>query len=195
MAVDGYMFFLDYNSKYMASESSVDLSKNSEDLGKQFVTANNSKALFEVTDYSFDVEQTLNIGSASSGAGAGKITFNPFSITRSVDKSSPILFNMAASGTSFQNVGLGLRKSSGGDTAGRFYLVFNFKLMAVKTISWAHSDETGMTETVTFEYGGLVMRYTPQNSDGTFGAAIAGGWNRVKNIKDDNPDTPIKLNN
>ncbi len=32
--------------------------------------------LFEVEDYSFDVEQVLNIGSASSGAGAGKVSFN-----------------------------------------------------------------------------------------------------------------------
>jgi type VI protein secretion system component Hcp len=31
-------------------------------------------------------------GSQSSGAGAGKVTFNPFSITRKIDKSSPVLF-------------------------------------------------------------------------------------------------------
>ena len=31
---------------------------------------------------SFDIEQVLNIGSQSSGAGAGKVTFNPFSIRR-----------------------------------------------------------------------------------------------------------------
>ena len=37
-----------------------------------------SKQLFEVSDYSFDIEQVLNIGSQSSGAGAGKVTFNPF---------------------------------------------------------------------------------------------------------------------
>jgi type VI protein secretion system component Hcp len=30
-----------------------------------------------------------SIGSQSSGAGAGKVTFNPFSITRKIDKSSP----------------------------------------------------------------------------------------------------------
>jgi type VI protein secretion system component Hcp len=32
------------------------------------------------------------IGSQSSGAGAGKITFNPFSITRKIDQSSPVFF-------------------------------------------------------------------------------------------------------
>jgi bacteriocin-like protein len=31
---------------------------------------------------SFDIEQVLNIGSQSGGAGAGKVTFNPFSIKR-----------------------------------------------------------------------------------------------------------------
>ena len=36
------------------------------------------KGHFEVSDYSFDIEQVLNIGSQSSGAGAGKVTFNPF---------------------------------------------------------------------------------------------------------------------
>jgi hypothetical protein len=36
----------------------------------------------------FDIEQTLNIGSQSTGAGAGKVTFNPFSITRKIDVSS-----------------------------------------------------------------------------------------------------------
>ena len=31
-------------------------------------------------------------GSQSTGAGAGKVTFNPFSITRKVDKASPVFF-------------------------------------------------------------------------------------------------------
>jgi len=30
----------------------------------------------------FDIEQILSIGSQSTGVGAGKVTFNPFSITR-----------------------------------------------------------------------------------------------------------------
>ena len=42
----------------------------------------NEQDLNKVSGGSFDIEQVLNIGSQSSGAGAGKITFNPFSITR-----------------------------------------------------------------------------------------------------------------
>lgn len=68
--------------------------------------------VFEIDDYSFDIKQTLNIGSQSKGAGAGRVTFNPFSITRKIDKASPVFYQMACSGTPFQEVCLGLRKAS-----------------------------------------------------------------------------------
>jgi hypothetical protein len=63
-----------------------------------------SGAIFEVKDYSFDIEQVLNVGAQASGAGAGKVTFNPFSITRKIDidKASPVFFkpSVAAAPTS-----------------------------------------------------------------------------------------------
>jgi type VI secretion system secreted protein Hcp len=152
--------------------------------------SNGNCGLFEIEDYSFDIEQILNIGSQSSGSGAGKVTFNPFSITRKIDCASTQFFQMACSGTPFKFVGLGLRKSTGGSIAtggsgssGAMFLVFTFKLVAVKTVSWAHDDESPK-ETVTFEYGGLNIQYSQQKPDGSLSPAIAGGWNRVKNVSD-----------
>jgi type VI secretion system secreted protein Hcp len=193
MAIDSYMGFQLYSSSsynanatsgWLNAESQVDLSKNTGDLLYNQLNPLQTGAVFEVEDYSFDIEQTLNIGSQSSGAGAGKVTFNPFSITRKIDKASPIFFEMACSGVPFQSVALSLRKSSGTGSAGTFFLRFDFKLVAVKTISWAHDDESPK-ETVTFEYGGLQVRYLQQNPDGSLAkAAIAGGWNKVRNIQD-----------
>lgn len=197
MAIDSYMYFQDYSSNFLPSESQVSLVKSADqgDFWTPFNAAAGASVavgglsnhgLFEVEDYSFDIEQVLNIGSQSSGAGAGKITFNPFSITRKIDCASPRFFQMACSGTPFQQVGLGLRKSSGtnqGTGAGSFFLAFTFKLVAVKTISWAHDDESPK-ETVTFEYGGMVIQYAQQKQDGSFGAIIPGGWNKVQNIQD-----------
>jgi type VI secretion system secreted protein Hcp len=183
MATDAYMFFKGYDGNYLEAESTVDFSKvTTNDCAKPFIAAGSGK-VFEVDDYSFDIEQILNIGSQSKGAGAGKITFNPFSITRPIDKSSPTLFQNACSGKAFQTVGLGLRKGAGDDSSGQFFLSFTFKLVAVKTISWSH-DETSPKETVTFEYGGLQVRYGIQNSNGTIGTVSAGGWNRVANVSD-----------
>jgi type VI secretion system secreted protein Hcp len=194
MAVDSYMFFRKYNGTeagdFLPSESQVQLQtggQDNPDLRTPFMEAFNKKfnnnrcGLFEVEDYSFDIEQVLNIGSQSSGSGAGKVTFNPFSITRKIDCASPQFFQMACSGTPFHTVGLGLRKSAGGTASGIFYLMFTFKLVAVKTISWAHDDEAPK-ETVTLEYGGLNVMYTQQLANGSMVAPDAGGWNRVKNI-------------
>jgi PEP-CTERM motif-containing protein len=44
---------------------------------------------FEVSDYSFSIEQTLDIGSQSSGAGSGKVTFNEFTINNLSDQAIP----------------------------------------------------------------------------------------------------------
>ncbi len=188
MAVDGYMYFQDYNKGYLKSESQVDTSNNTEPLFNSFefkkaAGSADDPGLFEIEDFSFDIEQTLNIGSQSTGAGAGKVTFNPFSITRKIDKSSPVLFERACSGTPFQQVVLGLRKSSGGKVTGQIYLVFMFKLVAVKTISWSYDDESPK-ETVTFEYGGLQVHYSQQQPDGKMKTPIPGGWNRVRNVQD-----------
>jgi len=194
------MVFIPYSGPIPAAESQVVLQGSlagNEPLatvdGFNLKTYVGAKQVFEVTDYSFDIEQQLNIGSQSSGAGAGKITFNPFSITRNIDKSSPLFFQMACAGTSFKTVYLCLRKSGGsaaGDqSSGLIFLRFDFKLVAIKTISWAHGDESP-TETMTFEYGGLQIRYSQQNPDGTMMAPQGTGWNRVKNISDTST-TPI----
>ncbi len=186
MATDAYMYFKDYNQKYLTSESQVDFTGvTASDIATPFKTAlSGGTNIFEVEDYSFDVEQVLNIGSQSKGAGAGKITFNPFSITRPIDRSSAPLYKMACSGTPFAEVGLGLRKGAGGDTAGQFFLSFTFKLVAVKTIAWSH-DETSPKETITFEYGGLLVRYGMQGANGIISPVFPGGWNRVTNKCDD----------
>ncbi len=48
-----------------------------------------------------------------------------------------------------------LEKASGGGGA---FLRFDFKSVSVKTISWSHSSEAPKEE-VTFEYGGIKLRY------------------------------------
>ena len=194
MAIDAYMYFLDYDGSYLSSESKVDGSKDPGQLWKKFKfqTAQDSSGIFEVEDFSFDIEQVLSIGSQSTGAGAGKVTFNPFSITRKIDKSSPIFFGKACSGTAFKNVVLGARKAAGGTLAGSVYLVFSFKLVAVKTVSWSYDDEAPK-ETITFEYGGLFVTYNQQDQSGDMNKnpLIEKGWNRVRNIADTAWDSQI----
>jgi type VI secretion system secreted protein Hcp len=185
MAIDSYMAFQQHaGGAWLDSESQADFSHHTEPLMNTPSALTQGK-IFAVEDFSFDIEQTLNIGSSGSGAGAGKVTFNPFSITRKIDKASPLLFQMACSGTPFETVVLALANSAGGanPAAGLIFLRFDFKLVAVKTISWSY-DAGSPKEVVTFEYGGLQVRYSPQNPNGTLAAPIQNGWNRVRNVQD-----------
>lgn len=203
MATDAYMVFTPYSGSFQLSESQVEFSSDEQGstLGKGIADQKTMAVtggkitgfgqVFEVEDYSFDIEQALNIGSQSGGAGAGRVTFNPFSITRKIDNASPQLYQRCCAGTAFKQVSLGLRKSVGGTTSGLFFLRFDFKLVAVKTISWSH-DEESPKETLTFEYGAMIIRYLPQQPDGTlYGTVAQGGWNRVKNKEDIDPTATI----
>jgi hypothetical protein len=128
---------------------------------------------FAVQNAALDVEQTLNIGSQSSGAGAGKITFNPFSFSMTPGPLDPKLFQLAASGTALKTVEVEM------DQAQTASLQFTMKLAAVKTISWSADAATNQIRTqVTFEYGGLVITSPAQ----TGVTAVTQGWDRVKNI-------------
>ncbi len=105
MAIDSYMAFVPYTGSPLLAESQVDMSHNTEELAQPDLQGfASNKQLFELDEYSFDIEQVLNIGSQSSGVGAGKVKFNAFSITRKIDRASPTLFDMACSGTAFKQV-------------------------------------------------------------------------------------------
>ena len=140
---------------------------------------------FAVKSISFSTEQTLNIGSSSSGAGAGKVTFNPFSFTLPSGPLDATLFTKQATGDTFKTVEVQLFPSSAGPTGSGLpvaYETVNMKLVAVKTISWSAGDADGITE-FTLEYGSLVVA-APSTAVGALPKTVTGGWNRVTNTAD-----------
>ena len=181
MAIDAFMIFVPAKPGGVAIDAeSQTTNYKDDDLMKGFA---NGK-VFEVSDFSFDVEQVLNIGSATQGAGAGKITFNPFTFSRPTDRASPLFFTMCCAGTHFAQISLAMRKATGADGSGKCYLRFDFALAAVKTVSWSGSDGDESTkEEVTFEYGALQIRYKPQDETGALGNAIPAVWSRVNNVQ------------
>lgn len=195
--IDGYMAFQYYKERapagrqYLESESQV-LWQDSSVLGmdSSFIalgSAGTQKGLFEIEDYNFSMERTLSTSSQSTGIGTGTATFEPFSVTRKIDRASPLLFEMSCSGTTFQRVTLALRKGTGDGKSGQTFLRFDFKMVGVKSMTWSHGDEAP-TEEIAFEYGAVAMRYSPQKPNGELMPAIPGGWNRIKNVKDVSPD-------
>ncbi len=127
--------------------------------------------------FAFSVQRPLNIGSQTTGAGAGKITFNPLVITRAIDASSPTLFLNSASGNTFKQMLLSVVKTSGKTP----YIVeqWQFALVAVKQI-----DFTPTLETDTFQYGAVRFITYQQKPDGTLQTSNVGSWSRANNNSD-----------
>jgi type VI secretion system secreted protein Hcp len=138
---------------------------------------------FDITDWSFSISQKVNMGSASGGAGAGKVEFDEFNITKTVDKSSPSFLAALCTGSHFETVTLMMRKAGAAKGAsGAIFLKFDFKMVFCTGVDWAH-DEEAPTETLTFQYGALQVTYKKQNKDGSLGADQTGSWSRVLNSK------------
>ncbi|HWE72374.1 MAG TPA: type VI secretion system tube protein Hcp [Stellaceae bacterium] len=122
---------------------------------------------FDISTWTFGASQQVNVGSSSSGIGAGKVEFQPFKITKQVDTSSPFFFQTCAQGGHYEQCTLFVRKGGGAAArSGIIYLRFDFKMVFVTQINWSH-DDTAPKEEVTFDYGALQVTYTRQKKDGS----------------------------
>lgn len=134
---------------------------------------------FEALSCSFDSVQTLNIGSQSTGAGAGKVTFNPFVVyLQSLNTFTGQFFQRLCSGTPFEFVNVYRTEMIGGtETLVDF---FTMGLVALKEMQPA-LDSSGTQWAISFEFGALAMG-TSVATDGKAGTWEVLGWNRVRNV-------------
>ncbi len=133
---------------------------------------------FEIKDFSFGVENPTTIGSATGGAGAGKIKFNEFQIKRTTDKASPAFFKNCAVGAHYQSVTLEVRKVNDKNASDvRVLTMFTFGTGFTTKIDWSGPGDEGPEESITFVYGQLKVEYV-----GTDPAdANAFAWDAISN--------------
>ncbi|NCO21461.1 MAG: type VI secretion system tube protein Hcp [Rhodobacterales bacterium] len=125
------------------------------------------KNKIDVLAWSFGVS---NSGSTHMGAGsgAGRANFQDISVTKYIDKSSPILMQHAATGKHIAEGKLTCRKAGGKQLE---YIIFKFKDILVTSISMGGSGgEDRLTENVTLNFGSFNYKYVEQKADGVEGA-------------------------
>ena len=144
----------------------------------------------EVDSFDFGMENSPNIGAATTGAGAGKAKFHDFTIKKAVDATSPLLFEASAMNHHYNIVKLFLRRSG----AKLPYLAFTFKLVGVKSVDWSRrSGGDRPEEQVVFEYGSVAITYRRQNpADGSLGSPTFQSWSRISNSPDASLTTEVK---
>ena len=140
--------------------------------------------VFEVSDFDFDVQNAISIGSATGGAGAGKATLGQLVIHRTVDKLSPALLSVSATGEHFVAIQLYLRHpnpAAGGAVPAPF-LAYEFQTVSISKIEWSAGAGADLAEEVTFVYGALAVAFQAANPDGTLaGPPVKSAWSQIQN--------------
>ena len=113
--------------------------------------------------------RSFELGSASTGSGAGKILFNPFLITKKIDASSPKLLGAAATDRPIPEAELFFTRKSGGKY--KTFLELEFKNLRVSTVEDGVSAGDVPTESVSLQYQKLEMTY--YDADGKPGPSLS----------------------
>ena len=131
----------------------------------------------------FSSKNSANIGTGSSGAGSGKVSFEDFNVTKFVDNGSPQFFMALCAGDHYDTVTIAVRKAQGGAAAAtKPFLQYKFALVFVTSISTTvGAEDEAPTETITFAYGATEIQYTPQDQQGNLGTPNPTQWSRVLN--------------
>ncbi|HTA15778.1 MAG TPA: type VI secretion system tube protein Hcp, partial [Solirubrobacteraceae bacterium] len=112
-----------------------------------------------------------------SGAGAGKVSIQSFSITKTLDKSSPLLFQAVATGQHFKDAVLSFTHKAAGKE--QTYLKFDFQNVLISSVQDGSSGQGAPQEQVTFSFQKVQEAFIEPN--GKTGATV--GFNLSTNLK------------
>jgi type VI secretion system secreted protein Hcp len=114
---------------------------------------------------------SLGAHSSGGGGGAGKTTIQSFTITKSIDKSSPLLFLGSASGKNYKEMVLSFERKAGGTQMD--YLKFTFDNVLISGVTDGTSQKQTPEEQVTFNFQKCKETFIPISSDGKAGTPVS----------------------
>jgi type VI secretion system secreted protein Hcp len=116
------------------------------------------------------------------GGGSGKVSVQDLSITKHVDKSTPVLLKSCANGKHFKEAVLTVRKA--GETPLE-YVKLTMKEVLISSVSSGGSGgEDRLTENISLNFAEYKYEYQPQKADGSKeGGPVEATWNIAKNAE------------
>ena len=109
----------------------------------------------DVFSWSWGATQTFD-SAVGGGAGAGKVQMQDFHFTKTVDKTSPVLFQACATGKHFPSATLTLRKAGKGQQE---YMVVKFSDLLVSSYQTGGSaGDTVPMESISFNFQSIEIQ-------------------------------------
>ena len=123
----------------------------------------------EVLSWSWGVSQSSTMTHGGAG-GTGKVSFQDLNFTHHVDKASPLLMKVCATGEHIKEATITVRKAG---KAQQEYLVIKMTDVLVTSVSTIVSAEGDATsEGVALAFGKVDLEYKPQKPDGSLDVGL-----------------------
>jgi type VI secretion system secreted protein Hcp len=138
------------------------------------------KGEIEVLSWSWGMSQT-GTTHAGTGGGAGKVNVQDVSITKYVDRATPILLKHCVTGIHIKEALLTVRKAGGKPLEYMKIKMTNALVSGLHTAGTGHDER--LTEQLTINFAAFEVDYVPQKEDGSGDASIPMKWNIAKNAE------------
>lgn len=168
-AYDVYMRFLDGPDSGVGKGDSQD------------ETFSGNDGWFGVLSTEFSIENTVDIGSTSGGA--GRASFGVVGLSKRTNAISAELFKRAATGQHFNGAEIVFVRSSGAAQGGQVFMKFEMLLVMVQKVELTGSDGNDIVqESVELQHGAQRVSFWTQKKDGSMDPnPTVAIWSRVKN--------------
>lgn len=123
----------------------------------------------EVLSWNWGLHQPGSMATGG-GGGMGKVNFSDLSFTHFVDKATPNLMKVCATGEHIKEAKITIRKS--GKTPQEFLLITMNDVFITEVVPSGQSGEGGMVENVSLQFSKVDLEYKPQKPDGSLDAGI-----------------------
>jgi type VI secretion system secreted protein Hcp len=123
----------------------------------------------EVLSFSWGVTNTRAPAPGGGGGGAGKATFQELSIVHNIDKASPKLMRVCATGTHLKEATITHRKSG---MAQQGFLIVKMNDIIITSVTHGGASGEPAPETVTLAFAKVDFEYRPQKADGSLDVGI-----------------------
>jgi type VI secretion system secreted protein Hcp len=104
----------------------------------------------EIDISSFSIGAGGGQHASGGGGGAGKVTFSSFTITKRIDKASPLLFKAAATGQHYKEAVVSFARKAGGKQTD--YLEYKMSQVLISSIQDGSSQSHVPTEQISFNF-------------------------------------------
>jgi type VI secretion system secreted protein Hcp len=134
----------------------------------------------EIDSFSFGASNSGSIVVGGGGGGAGKVSFQDISLSKKLDKASPLLYLACAQGTHIKRAVLFVRKA--GDKPMEYYTITLSDLLISSVQTGGSTGGDRPTESLSLNFTKIEFSYAAQKPDGSLETPVTSGWDIANNL-------------